>query len=365
MLQQKPNILIVDDHPTNIKLVEGFLRQDGRYNYSSTTQPTEVLELCRDHAVDMVLLDIMMPAMDGYEVCEALKSNPDTKDIPVIFLSAKHEPESIVKGFKAGGVDYLIKPINGMELLVRITTHLSLRRHEQQLQELNATKDRFISIIAEDLRSPITGLRGVLQMIDNNFDTLNKEHLHEYISMSHLAADSLASLAENLIEWSSLHVNELPLHPTQLDLHELFASAIRSTQEEAPQKDIQFHLTIDEGTLITTDEPSLRQVALNLLRNAVAFSHQQGDVTISAEADDLACTISIIDNGIGIDAENQKKLFQLDQRFSRAGTAGEMGSSMGLLLCRELLERNHGTISIQSELNKGTQATITLPRASQ
>ncbi len=364
MLQQKPTILIVDDHPTNIKLVEAFLKRDGRYNYLSTTQPTQVLELCRNQAVDMVLLDIMMPEMDGYEVCEALKENPDTREIPVIFLTAKHEPESIVTGFKAGGIDYLIKPLNGMELLVRMTTHLNLRRHQQQLRELNATKDRFISIIAEDLRSPITGLRGVLQMVDNNFDTLSKEQLHEYISMAHLAADSLDSLSANLIQWSSLHASELPLYPAQLDLHELFASAIRSAQEESPQKDIQFQLKVEEGSLITTDESSLRQVALNLLRNAVAFSHNRGEITIAATADDKEWTISISDNGIGIDAENQKRLFKLDQRFSRAGTAGETGSGMGLLLCQEILERNQGTITIQSELNRGTQATITLPRIS-
>ena len=361
MQWQKPNILIVDDNKTNIKLVESFLKRDGGYSYFSTTQPAEVQELCRNNPVDMVLLDIMMPKLDGYQVCEILKTDPATRQIPVIFLTAKHETESIVRGFQAGGVDYLIKPLNGLELLARMDTHMRLQRQEQELRELNATKDRFIAIIAEDLRSPITGLHGVLQMVDNNFDSLDKEQLHEYISMGHLAAESLDSLSANLIQWSSLHITELPLHPVELDLHELFASTIRSVQEESPQKEIAFQLNIDKGEFIQVDEPSLRLVALNLLRNAVAFSHHQGIVTVSATSNDLQWQITIQDNGIGIDADNQEKLFKLDQRFTRVGTSGEMGSGMGLLLCHELVTRNGGELSIQSELNKGTQVNITLP----
>lgn len=363
MQRQKPTILIVDDNSTNIKLVEGFLRKDGRYSYISTTRSTEVTGLCRNHPVDMVLLDIIMPEMNGYEVCEALKEDRATRDIPVIFLTAMHDMESIVRGFQAGGVDYLVKPINGTELMARMTTHLSLREKERELRELNATKDRFIAIIAEDLRSPITGLRGVLQMVDNNFDTLNRDHLHEYISMAHLAAESLDSLSANLIQWSSLHITELPPHPVDLDLHELFATTIRTVQDENPQKEIAFQLDIEKGEFIHADEPSLHQVALNLLRNAAAFSHRGGEVRVSASRDEQQWRITIQDHGIGIDAENQKKLFKLDQRFSRVGTAGEMGSGMGLLLCHEIVTRIGGTISLQSELNQGTQVTLTLPVA--
>lgn len=357
----KSKILIVDDNTTNIKLVEGFLRHDGHYDYLSTTVPGEVEGLCATQGVDMVLLDIMMPDMDGYQVCEVLKQNPATRNIPVIFLTAKHGQENIVRGFNAGGVDYLTKPINAMELLARMSTHLRLRRQEQELIELNATKDRFIAIIAEDLRSPITGLHGVLQMVDNNFDQLSTDHLHEYLSMAHLAAEGLDSLATNLIRWSSLHHSELPLRPVELDLHLLFVDTIRQVQEESPQKKLHFEIGIAKGSFISIDETSLREVALNLLRNALAFSHHHGVVNINARRDDGHWEITIRDRGIGIDSDNLKKLFRLDQRFTRIGTDGEMGSGMGLLLCQELLARNGGTIVIASELNQGTEATITLP----
>ncbi|MDH5784093.1 MAG: hybrid sensor histidine kinase/response regulator [Chromatiales bacterium] len=361
MPQQKPLVLIVDDNETNVKLVEQFLMHDGRYDYLSTTNPTAVMEICRNTPVDMVLLDIMMPEMDGYQVCAQLKAQHATRDIPVIFLTAKHDMESIIKGFNTGGVDYLIKPINGMELMARMTTHLNLRRQEQELRALNATKDRFIAIIAEDLRSPITGLRGVLQMLASKFDTLSTDQIHDYIDMAHLAADSLDSLAENLIQWSAINDGNPPLSLHQLDLHALFSSAIQRVRAENLQKEIVFELDITEGSFAYADENALMLVALNLLRNAVAFSHHGGQVYIGAEESEGRWQIRIDDQGIGIAPEEQEKLFRLDTRFTRVGTSGEKGSGMGLLLCQEIMQRIGGTISLESQPDKGTHLKLSLP----
>ncbi|MEN8170791.1 MAG: hybrid sensor histidine kinase/response regulator [Pseudomonadota bacterium] len=361
MIQAQPTLLVVDDNSTNIKVVEKFISMDGKYRSVHATRGEEALRICSEQAIDMVLLDIMMPEMNGYEVCEKLKQDPATRDIPVIFITAKHEAEDIVHGFSVGGVDYLLKPFNGSELIARINTHMQLRLQERELKEANATKDRFITIIAEELRSPIKALNGVLHMLAHPPQQLDAVQQHDYIAQAALAAESLDVISSNLIQWSSLQIDSIPLRPVNVDLHNLFAEAANKVSAENPQKAIQYKIEIDEGQTCHADESSLQRVAQSILTNASAFSHTGGEVSVSASRQNDDWYITIKDQGVGISIEDQQNLFHLDKRITHSGTSGETGSGMGLLLCKELMKRIKGTITIQSEPGKGTQILLTLP----
>ena len=162
---KKPLILIVDDMPKNIQVLSNILYYKG-YNIRIATTGSQALESIKTKAPDLILLDIQMPEMNGFEVCKILKANPDTKEIPIIFLTAVIEPEKIVQGFELGAVDYITKPFNTAELIVRVATQIEIKQSREKLVELNATKDKFFSIIAHDLRNPFAGIIGLSEIIE-------------------------------------------------------------------------------------------------------------------------------------------------------------------------------------------------------
>ncbi len=361
MINYQPTLLVVDDNVTNIKVVEGFVSKNGKYRSISATSGAEALRICAEQCIDMVLLDIMMPEMDGYQVCEKLKQDPTTKDIPIIFITAKHETKSIIKGFEVGGIDYILKPFNGMELMARIDTHMRLRFQEIEIKEASAINERFIAIIADELRSPITALNGVLHMLANPSQLLDSEQQQDYIVQASMAAESLNAISSNLIQWSILKIDAIPLRSADIELNNFFAKVANKISAENPQKQIQYKIEIAEGFTCHTDESLLQRIAQILLANASAFSHKGGEVSIAAKENANGWQITIEDRGVGMSSEELQNLFQLDKRVIRAGTAGEAGSGMGLLLCKELMDRLNGTIKIESEPDKGTRLFLNLP----
>ncbi len=363
MNARQQTVLIVDDNMINVKVVQGFLKHRPEYRELYTTDSREVVDICRNQPVDMVLLDIMMPELDGYQVCEQLKQLPETRDIPIIFLTAKQDAESIVRGFEVGAVDYLSKPLNGMELLARMDAHLRLRQQEQELKRLNRTKDRLLGIIAERMGSPIRGLRGILAMLDAEGKKLSEEQLHEYIKLSNLAADNLARIADNLMQWASLNEEELPLLPESVDLFDMVRQLVEQVSEENQLKEVKFEVQLPDESLVYADRESLHTVILNLLNNAVAFSHKGGQVQISGKRDEGEMVVAIRDEGVGIGEEEQTKLFNIEEFVSSPGTDGETGCGLGLVLSQELLRRNQGRIWIESEKDRNTTVFFTLPQS--
>ena len=345
-------ILIVDDNPTNIDLLVAFLR-DGDYTILKAENGDKALELSRTNSLDLVLLDIMMPGLDGYQVCEALKQMPEHASTPVIFLTARNDIASMVKGFNVGAVDYLTKPINVEEFRARVNTHLRLSRQEQELKQYDAAKNRFISIIAEDLCSPIEGLKTVLKRLNDSSDTLEKEVINEYISVAYSAADCLDAIS-----------NELPSNPQNVDVCNVFNEEIDSIQNENRQKNITINNDIKHDQMVYVDEEYLRIMVRNILSNAVSFSHKGGNVDVYAECSNIdgSLTITIKDEGVGISSEDQENLFQPGKQHRKEGTAGEIGTGMGLVLCHDLLVSSNGRIWIESELDNGTKVYINLPQ---
>lgn len=354
------NILIVDDIPNNIKVAANILQQQNYKLFFATTGKDALATVCNT-AFDLILLDVMMPEMDGFQVCAQLKQNPATKDIPVIFLTAKTDTDSIIKGFDLGAVDYVTKPFNGKELFARVKTHLALRHAQHTLQEVNATKDKFFSIIAHDLRSPFTALLGMTELLDEHFDSYSREQMKASIQKLRESSTQVFALLENLLTWSRLQRGLIECSPEELSLYPLVRQMEFLFRSGTEQKYIQIRNLIPEDAVVYADRRMLDTVLRNLLSNAIKFTAAEGTITMSAIPHSHMLDIAVADTGTGMNQEALGKIFRIDAKYSKAGTAGEQGTGLGLVLCKELVELNKGTIGAESVPGQGTVFTVTLP----
>ncbi len=233
------NILIVDDTPANLRLLVEILAERG-YEVRPVTNGKLALWAARGTTPpDLILLDIMMPDMDGYEVCRQLKADARTHDIPIIFISALHEMADKLKGFTLGGMDYITKPFQEQEVLARVKAHAIIRRRQQQLLALNAGKDRFLSIIAHDLKNPFSGFVSLVNLLEKSVNTWNKDHILELTALLQTSAEHLSALLENLLTWSRLQRGMLEYCAGPLDLYPQRSRRIRHSKCADHRRDNQ------------------------------------------------------------------------------------------------------------------------------
>jgi two-component system, sensor histidine kinase and response regulator len=360
MNEPTANVLIVDDVMENIQVVMGHLREEG-YDLLFATDGPSALEATAAGGVDLLLLDVMMPGMDGFEVCRRLKADPRTRDVPVIFLTAKTEPAGLLQGFAAGGVDYIAKPFNPPELLARVRTHLQLRRHERELRSLVASKDRFLSILAEDLRAPFGGLEGMLKRLARDHRQLSQPQLDDYLHMAAQTAESIAAQVSNLLSWARLQTGVFGCRPEPLEAGAQLAEAVLLAGPDLRAKDIQLTLEAGPPVPILADPAMLESLLGNLLSNAIKFTPRGGRITVAARADADGGVLEVIDNGAGIPAADLSKLFRLETSSRRLGTEGETGIGMGLIVARGLAEQQGGRIELWSSEGAGTRCRVVLP----
>ena len=353
-------ILIVDDVPKNIQVIGNMLRKE-KYDISFAKNGFEALKRAGRNDFDLILLDIMMPEMDGFEVCRKLKSDENTRDIPVIFLTAKTDIESIMKGFETGAVDYVTKPFNAAELVARVKTHLELRRSKEDLKKTNRSKDKFFSIIAHDLKNPLSGFLNITEVLTSHYSSFKDDEKQEFINILHKTSKQLYSLLENLLQLSRAQTGRIDYAPRITDLNEIITININLLKASASKKEITLINNIPERTIIFVDNNMITTVFRNLLSNAIKFSYPGSHVDISCEKDDEEIRIFVKDYGIGMNKKDMKKLFKIDQSLCKKGTANEKGTGIGLLLCKEFITRNHGRISANSEEGKGTTFIVSLP----
>jgi two-component system, sensor histidine kinase and response regulator len=356
---QRAMILLVDDSPINLQVLGTIL--EGTYTTAVARDGAQALECIAQRRPDLILLDIMMPEMNGFEVCERLQAEPETRDIPVIFLTAKTETTDLVKGLRMGAVDYITKPFHKEELLARVSTHLALRQARQELQELNATKDRFFSIMAHDLRAPFNGLLGLTEVIMNNLDRYDPERLKYMLGLQLDAVNNVFALLENLLTWSRVQRGAFEFLPQRVSLDDLVNRNIALLLPASAQKAITVASHIDGALLVSADLNMLDTVVRNVLSNAVKFTPTGGSVTVSAVRRGDQVEVCVADTGIGIDADGLDKLFRIDAQYRRPGTANERGTGLGLILCKEFIERHGGAMWITSTVNAGANVFFTLP----
>jgi len=356
------NILIVDDVARNIQIVANILETEG-YQTAYAMSGEAALEQVQGFEYDLILLDILMPGTNGYDTCRLLKKNPRTQETPVIFITAKKDTENVVRGFEIGAVDYIIKPFQPAELLARVKTHLQLKSARESLKEANATKDKFFSVIAHDLSNQfhvLLGLSDLLLLNENLFDETKKS---EYIKKINKTSYDLYKLLQNLLDWSRMQQNRIEWNPQKINLRHLVATTLLTLAVQAGEKRISLTSHIDTDLYAYGDPKTIEMVIRNLVLNALKFTYPEGAIRITGREDEECQEITVTDTGIGIAAENIEKLFRIDVHYSTQGTNKEKGTGLGLILCKDFIQKNRGRIWVESEERQGSRFIFTIPRS--
>ncbi|MEN8119644.1 MAG: hybrid sensor histidine kinase/response regulator [Bacteroidota bacterium] len=363
-----PKILIIDDIAENIKVVANVLKKHN-YNISYAQSGKDGIERAKKVYFDIILLDIMMPEMDGFEVCRLLKTNIITKDIPIIFLTAKTDEDSIKKGFEAGGVDFITKPFKTNELLARVKTHIQLKLVQEQLSETNEkiqlaneNKDKLLSIIAHDLRNPFSVLITFSKLIMDSFDEFSKDDILTYMKSFYETSKQGYNLLDNLLKWSKSQTGKMEIIPEKIDLNDLVEETVTLLNSQALNKHIKLENKVPQNIWAFADINMILTVLRNLISNAIKFTNSDGTVSITGEQNENHIKISIIDNGMGIEASDIDKIFRIDIKHSTSGTEGETGTGLGIILCKEFIEKNNGELKVESKPGMGSKFSFTLPK---
>ena len=362
-------ILAVDDIATNIMLLKAVLSR-AKYKIVTASGGFEALEKVAAVNPDLILLDIMMPDLDGYEVLQRLKADPAHEDIPVIFLTALHNPEDIVKGFKFGASDYISKPFNHEELITRVAHHIYLAAAQrtilQQRDELQATveaRDKMYSVIAHDLRSPIGTLKMVFNMLSINLsaDQIGEDSF-EMISMGNNITENTFMLLDNLLKWTKSQTGRMNTVFQEVDISEVVLFASKMSDVMAQVKNIEVEYDIPEPITVSCDVDMVKTIMRNLMSNAIKYSQEGGKIVVSVRETPTHAAISARDNGIGIKEEDIAKLLNPETHYTTYGTKNEEGSGLGLQLVQDLTLRNGGELTIESKEGEGSTFTFTIAK---
>lgn len=367
-MNSQPTILIVDDNKKNLQVLGSFLREQ-EWRIVVAIDGAAALKLVERLLPDLILLDIMMPEMDGYEVCRKLKSKDQTKEIPVIFLTAKNDTEDIVEGFRVGGVDYITKPFKQEELIARIKTHIELQRSKaiireqaDKLKKTIKTKEKMYGIIGHDLRGPIGNMSMLFDhLTSDSFELTDQENL-ELIDSLRKTAKETFYLLENLLYWANFQTGSIAFNPENINVNEITGQTFYLLTSSAGNKNIELiNKTGDD--FVRADKNMVKTVMRNLVSNAIKFTQSGGKVVVSAKNEGEMIKISISDNGIGLSEDKRKKLFRDDEIITSRGTDNESGSGLGLKLSKEFIEMNKGKIDVESRIGEGTTFYFILPEA--
>lgn len=361
-------ILIVDDVMSNVLLLKVLLTNE-KFAIATASNGRQALEQVEKENPDLVLLDVMMPDMSGFEVAQHLKSNPNTADIPIIFLTALNSTADIVKGFQVGANDFISKPFNKEELIIRVTHQISLVAAKrlilsktEELQRTIAGRDKLYSVIAHDLRSPMGSIKMVLNMLILNLpsEKIGAE-MYELLTMANQTTEDVFSLLDNLLKWTKSQIGKLNVVYQDVDLVEVTDGVIEIFSMVASLKKIKIREMKPEKMMVNADIDMLKTVVRNLLSNAIKFSKENSEVLVKMEEVDGMAVVSVQDYGCGISEEGQKKLLHTDTHFSTFGTNNEEGSGLGLLLCKDFVVKNGGKLWFTSKEGEGSIFSFSIP----
>jgi two-component system sensor histidine kinase/response regulator len=355
-------ILVVDDQPANIQMLGTVLGHWG-HEIIPASDGVTALRRVTLRKPDLILLDLLMPDMDGCEVCHRLKANPEWKDIPVIFLSAADNKDLIVRALDAGGVDYITKPFNQAELISRVRTQLALKTARDQLKQLAEDKDELLGILAHDLKNHLGGMNMSAELLRNRIERFHDERLtrlSENILRS--GAQLLVFLKEFLANAAADNVFNPKLGV--VNLVDVAAKVVQQYQEAAKRKQLEIRTNFPAGSAnVFADASALDQVLDNLLSNAVKFSPTGKKIYVDIchlNTDRVQCLIR--DEGPGFTAEDKLRMFSRYGRLSARPTGGEPSTGLGLSIVRKLVRAMNGELSCESKPGQGAAFTICLPR---
>ena len=347
------------------------IMKSGQSLYDITARVLRGLEdVLKKEKPDLVLLDVMMPDISGFEVAQQMKADPEMSEIPIIFLTALNSTADIVKGFQVGGNDFISKPFNKEELIIRVTHQISLVAAKRiivaQTEELRKTimgRDKLYSVIAHDLRSPMGSIKMVLNMLILNLpsETIGEE-MYELLTMANQTTEDVFSLLDNLLKWTKSQIGKLKVVYQDINMVEVVEGVSEIFTMVAGLKNIKIVQDVPVADVaVRADIDMVKTVIRNLISNAIKFSNEGAEVVVSLAEEDGMAIVSVKDSGCGIDEENQRKLLHTDTHFSTFGTNNEEGSGLGLLLCKDFVIKNGGKLWFTSKKGEGSTFSFSIP----
>ena len=401
----KHTILIVDDNTNNLFSLHELIKENFPVEVIEASSGFEALHIISEQNIDLCLMDVQMPEMDGFETANLVRSRPKTAHIPVIFITAFDPNKSLMsKGLKAGGLDYLTKPIDDVQIVHTLNMYLrfldrerninseleekvslrttelqsinrklnleiderkraetALQESETKLKEANAAKDKFFSIIAHDLRNPFNAVIGFSNVLRESILELDTREISEYIGYIYESATNAYTLLGNLLDWARSQTNSIQFNPEAINIGDIVNSTLVILSGEATKKNITISNSVPDGNIVLADANMVSATVRNLVSNAIKFTRPGGAISICSVKSGGYYEFTVEDNGIGIQQRDLEKLFRIDTKVHSKGTADESGTGLGLILCKEFIEKNAGAIHVESESGKGSRFIFTLP----
>lgn len=362
-----PRLLIVDDVPTNIQLVASILSTEG-YDLSFANSGKDALGQISETAFDLILLDIMMPELDGLTVAERLKTSPRTARIPIIFLTAKTDEESIVKGFEVGAADYLTKPFNPSELKSRVKTHVALKMHEDALQRRNQElaeaidiKNKILSVASHDLKNPLSSILGFSQLMSQYPAVQKDPDMSEMVNFISKAAERMDSLITELLDTAALEMGRMVLNKKTCYPQQLLSNIIAEKQSVAQKKQQTLIFRAGDDTRCMADPSRLKQVFENLISNALKYSPKGSTIEVRSGLQGKEWCVEVADQGPGFTESDLPRLFGFFQRLSARPTGGESSTGVGLAVVKHIVDLHQARIHLSRNTPQGATFAFCLP----
>ncbi|MBF0103536.1 MAG: hybrid sensor histidine kinase/response regulator [Desulfobacterales bacterium] len=371
--EESLNVLIVEDDEIISSMLHNQISQLGYQVKGKAYNAIEAIRLTMDLSPNLILMDLQMPhPEDGTEdqyagihaTMEIMKQCPT----PVVILSAYDSPDLISHATQAGAGAYLLKPVRDNDLSralmiakARFDDIKEERRQNEELKKVNASKNKILSMIAHDLKNPLVPLKGYIHMLGDFFDGLSKEKIFSIVTKLQRSIDHYEILLNNLMTWSLMQMGKVRCQPEVIDMYKLVQENTELLLIAAEMKRILFKNHVNTYNMVYADKEMVNSIIRNILINALKFTSVNGEINIYSWQQEEVVYISITDNGIGMTPEVIEKIFKNSNMYHSAGTNGEGGTGLGLMLCKEFIERNHGQIICESEPNKGTKFIFSLP----
>jgi signal transduction histidine kinase len=365
--QPVPSIIVVDDTPANLHLLTGMLKKRG-YKVRPVSSGKFALQTAKHDPPDLILLDIIMPEMDGYEVCECLTADEQLSGIPVIFISALNETMDKVKAFKVGGVDYVTKPFQFEEVQARVATHLELRRQKRLIQESNEQlrtleklRDNLVHMVVHDMRTPLTAIYGFLQMLEMLEGESLSDQGRQFVQTALASTEDLLEMVSSLLDVSKMEAGEMKLNLTQCELLTTAREALAKVEPLKGDRQLMLSGT-DDPVTVMADAEIIARVFQNLLGNALKFTPDGGRVSVSIEPGADAVRVCVQDTGPGIPPEYRERIFEKFGQVENHANKQRYSTGIGLTFCKLAVEAHGGQVGVDSEEGRGSTFWFTLPR---
>jgi len=352
-------VLVVDDNPVNLKLLTTILHE-AQYQILTATSSEQALQLIHEQTPDIILLDVMMPGMNGFTLCRKLKKDAKYSDIPLIFITSLSQQENIVEGFNAGGNDYIIKPFNRQELLARVRNHLHLynmlkenKRLITLSEDASRSKTEFLASMSHEIRTPLNSIIGMAEVLNGTELTAEQR---SFVSIFRAAGESLLAIINDILDLSKIEAGQTETETIDFHLPSLLSSVSSVLSVRAAEQNVTISISIapDVPSGLRGDPTRLRQILLNLVGNGVKFT-KDGSVDILVKKESASHLLfSVQDTGIGIPQDKHDLIFESFTQADSLTTRKYGGTGLGLTICRKLSEMLGGRIGLTSIPGKGS-----------